>query len=137
MITRTVLAVDLNGSASSIEAYKAHHCRVWPEVLASLRHAGIHRMDIYLLGRRLVMVVETQDPDFRRCFAAHVASSPRVAEWEALMRSLQTPPPGARPGDWWTPMEPVFTLGSRTNTDEHGLEHAEDASATSESARRS
>jgi len=125
MTTRTVLAVDLNGSAASIEDYKAHHRRVWPEVLASLRRAGIHRMDIYLLGRRLVMILETRDPDFRRCFAAHVASSPRVAEWEALMRSLQTPPPGAAPGDWWTQMEPVFSL-----------EHAEDASATPEPASR-
>jgi len=110
MITRTVLAIDLNGSASTIEAYKAHHRRVWPEVLASLRRAGIHRMDIYLLGRRLVMILETNDPDFRRCFAAHVASSSRVAEWEALMRSLQTPPPGAPQGEWWTQMEPVFSL---------------------------
>ena len=126
MITRTVLAVDLNGPASSIDAYKAYHRRVWPEVLASLRLAGIHRMDIFLLGRRLVMILETGDPDFRRCFAAHVASSPRVAEWEALMRSLQTPPPGAPPGDWWTQMEPVFSL-----------DHAEDASATPEPASRS
>ena len=137
MITRTVLAVDLNGAASSIEAYKAHHRHVWPEVLDSLRRAGIHRMDIYLLGRRLIMILETDNPDYRRCFAAHVASSPRVAEWEALMRSLQTPPPGAPPGDWWTPMEPVFSLAPRTNTDEHGLEHGEDASATPEPVRRS
>ena len=137
MKTRTVLAVDLNGPASNIEAYKAHHRRVWPEVLASLRRAGIQRMDIYLLGRRLIMILETNDPDFRRCFAAHAASSPRVAEWEALMRSLQTPPPGALPGEWWSQMEPVFSLGPRTNTDEHGLEHAEDASATPEPASRS
>ena len=67
-------------------------------------------MDIYLLGRRLVMILETDGPDFRRCFAAHVASSPRVAEWEALMRSLQEPPPGAPPGEWWATMEPVFSL---------------------------
>lgn len=126
MITRTVLAVDLNGSSSSIEAYKAHHRRVWPEVLASLRQSGILRMDIYLLGRRLVMILETDDPDFRRCFSAHVASSSRVAEWEALMRSLQVPPPGAPPGEWWTRMEPVFNL-----------ERAEDVSATPEPARRS
>ena len=125
MITRTVLAVDLDGSASAIEAYKAHHLRVWPEVVTSLRRAGIQRMDIYLLGRRLIMILETKDPDFRRCFAAHVASSPRVAEWEALMRSLQTPAPGALPGEWWTQMEPVFSL-----------EHAEGASATPEPARR-
>lgn len=126
MNTRTVLAVDLKGSTSNIEAYKEYHRRVWPEVLASLRHAGIQRMDIYLLDRRLVMILETEDPDFRRCFAAHVASSPRVAEWEALMRSLQTPPPGGDPGEWWTQMEPVFSL-----------DHAEDASVAPEPARRS
>jgi L-rhamnose mutarotase len=110
MITRTVLAVDLKDDAAAIEAYKDHHRRVWPEVLASLRRAGVREMDIYLLGRRLVMVVETAGQDFRRCFAAHLASHPQVAEWEALMRSLQEPPPGAPAGDWWACMEPVFSL---------------------------
>ena len=43
---------------------------------------------------------------------AHATSHPRVMEWEALMRSLQQPPPGAPPGDWWTVMEPVFSLSS-------------------------
>jgi len=110
MITRTVLAVDLNGDQAAIQAYQRHHQEVWPEVVTSLRQAGIRRMDIYLLGRRLVMILETDGQDFRRCFAAHVASSPRVAEWEALMRSMQAAPPGAAPGDWWTPMEQVFSL---------------------------
>lgn len=110
MITRTVLAVDLKNDAAAIETYREHHQRVWPEVLASLRRAGVRDMDIYLLGRRLVMIVETEGPDFRRCFAAHLASQPRVSEWEALMRSLQEPPSGAPPGDWWARMEPVFSL---------------------------
>lgn len=118
MITRTVLAVDLKDDAAAIETYKEHHRRVWPEVLASLRRAGVHYMDIYLLGRRLVMVVETEGPDFRRCFAAHLnpASHPRVAEWETLMRSLQEPPPGASPGNWWARMEPVFSLEAAGDT---------------------
>jgi L-rhamnose mutarotase len=110
-ITRSVLAVDLRDDEAAIETYRVHHRRVWPEVLASLRRAGIRELDIYLLGRRLVMVVETEGPDFRRCFAAHAASHPRVVEWEALMRSLQQQPPGAWPGEWWAQMEPVFSLG--------------------------
>jgi len=112
MITRTVLAVDLKNDAAAIETYREHHQRVWPEVLASLHRAGVRNMDIYLLGRRLVMVVETEGLDYRRCFAAHLnpTSHPRVAEWETLMRSLQEPPPGAPPGDWWACMEPVFSL---------------------------
>jgi L-rhamnose mutarotase len=125
MITRTVLAVDLKGDAATIETYKEHHRRVWPEVLASLRQAGVRDMDIYLLGRRLVMIVETVEQDFRKCFLTHRASSPRVVEWEALMRSLQTPAPDARSGDWWAPMEPVFSLG-----------RAEDPVATPQPARR-
>jgi L-rhamnose mutarotase len=109
MITRTVLAVDLKDDAS-IETYRAHHRRVWPEVLASLRQSGINALDIYLLGRRLVMIVETEERDFRRCFASHRTSHPGVIEWEALMRSLQMPPPLAGPGEWWARMEPVFSL---------------------------
>jgi L-rhamnose mutarotase len=112
MITRSVLAVDLKDDPGLIERYKAHHRDVWPEVRASLRRAGIVNMDIYLLGRRLVMVVDTEGQDYLRCFAKHATSHPRVVEWEALMRSLQQPPPGAPAGDWWTLMEPVFSLSS-------------------------
>jgi len=111
MITRSVLAVDLKDDPVLVERYKAHHRQVWPEVRASLRRAGIVEMDIYLLGRRLVMVVDA-DGDYRRCFAKHATSEPRVVEWEALMRSLQQPPPGAAPDEWWSLMEPVFSLSS-------------------------
>jgi len=58
------------------------------------------------------MVMDTRDDfDLRRSFAAHVAADPRCAEWEALMKTYQEPPPGARPGQLWTRMERVFTLG--------------------------
>jgi L-rhamnose mutarotase len=110
MTTRTVLTVDLKDDKAAVESYKAHHLRVWPEVLSSLRRAGIRDMDIYILDRRLVMVVETDGADFRQCFATYLASDPTVAEWEALMRSILAPPPGAPPGEWWTSMDPVFNL---------------------------
>ncbi len=110
MITRTVLAVDLRDDAAAIEGYKDHHRRVWPEVLASLRRSGVRNLDIYLLGRRLVMVLETDGQDYRRCFAEHRTSGFRVTQWEDLMRSLQVPPPGAPPGEWWAQMAPVFSL---------------------------
>jgi L-rhamnose mutarotase len=72
---------------------------------------GVRAMDIYLLGRRLVMVMEAK-PGFDRArdFARHVASDPRCAEWEALMKTLQQRPPGAKRGEWWALMEPVFQL---------------------------
>ena len=125
---RHVLTIDLRDDPEVIESYKAHHRRVWPEVVRSLQRAGIRNMEIYLLGRRLVMVVDTDGADFRRCFAAHVSSSPRVAEWEELMRGLQQPPPGGRPGGWWALMEPVFRLEPLAETSH--------TSTTAESAPR-
>jgi L-rhamnose mutarotase len=108
---RYVLTVDLRDDARAIAEYKAHHRAVWPEVRRSLRRIGIRNMDIYALGRRLTMVMDTVDGfDLRRRFAAHVASDPRCAEWEALMKTYQEPPPGARPGEIWAGMEPVFHL---------------------------
>lgn len=109
-MSRYVLTVDLRDDPAAIAAYLEHHRRVWPEVLDSLRHAGVAQMEIYLLGRRAVMIVETDGRDLARCFAAHRASSARVAEWETLMAGLQQPPPGAAPGEWWALMEPVFSL---------------------------
>jgi L-rhamnose mutarotase len=110
-VTRHVLTVDLRDDPVVIEAYKAHHRRVWPEVLSSLRSAGLVDLQIYMLGRRLVMLVDLQEGlDVRRAFAAHVASHPRVAEWEALMKSMQQPVPGSPAGEWWAAMQPVFHL---------------------------
>jgi L-rhamnose mutarotase len=107
-MTRQVLAVDLKDDAV-VATYRDYHRAVWPEVLDSLRSSGVIDMQIYLLGRRLVMVAALQDgADLRRAFATRIASHPRVAEWEALMMSLQQPAPGAPDGEWWTAMEPVF-----------------------------
>ena len=120
-MTRHVLAVDLKDDPAVVEAYKAHHRRVWPEVLRSLRRAGIADMQIYLLGRRLVMVVDmAPGRDFTRAFAQHVASDPRVGEWEALMKSMQQPAPGSAAGDWWAVMQPVFDLNFDLSGDVSG-----------------
>jgi L-rhamnose mutarotase len=125
-MTHYVVTVDLADDAA-IDTYRAHHRRVRPEVLDSVRRVGIKAMEIHILGRRLVMVVDPDGRDVRRCFAArHGSSSPPVVEWETLMRSLLLlPPPGAAPGEWWTLMEPVFRL-----------EPQEDASATAGQAQR-
>ena len=110
---RWVLTVDLADDPRRIEEYKAHHRAVWPEVEASLVRVGVRAMDIYALGRRLVMVMDTDDDfDLARRFAEHAASDPRCAQWEEWMRTYQEPPPGARPGEVWARMEPVYRLAA-------------------------
>jgi L-rhamnose mutarotase len=84
---------------------------VWPEVVESLRRAGVERMDIHLLGRTAVMVVDLADGlAVKQVFSAHQASSPRIVEWERIMKSLQEPSPAAGPGEWWAEMQPVFRM---------------------------
>ncbi len=108
---RHVLTLDLREGPGVVEAYRSHHDAIWPEVRASLLGIGVRALEIYLLERRLVMILETDD-DFDRelRFAAHVATHPRCAEWEALMKTFQQAPPGGPAGSLWTEMERVFRL---------------------------
>jgi L-rhamnose mutarotase len=110
-MNRHVLTVDLRDDPAAIAAYRDYHQRVWPEVLDSLRRAGVARMDIHLHGRRLVMILELTDGlSVQQVFAAHAASHPRVQEWERLMQSLQEPASNGQPTEWWAVMEPIFRL---------------------------
>jgi L-rhamnose mutarotase len=128
---RYVFTVNLRDEPGIVETYSRHHRDVWPEVQASLRQAGVDQMDIYLLGRRLVMVVEMRDGlDYRDAFKTHAASTPRVAEWERLMKSLQEPAEEARAGEWWAVMEAVFHLNQDT-AEEPAIAHVADRSRTS------
>ena len=68
-MSRHVFTVNLRDEPHVLDAYLRHHREVWPEVQASLRAAGVEQMDIYLLGRRLVMIVELrQGLDYRTAF---------------------------------------------------------------------
>ena len=107
----SVFTVNLKDDPGAIDAYRRYHREVWPEELQSLARVGVQRMDIHVLGRRAVMIVETADGvDYRSAFKTHAASSARVAEWEAIMKNLQEPPAEARAGEWWALMEPVFHM---------------------------
>ena len=41
---------------------------------------------------------------------AEYEHDPVVQRWEALMRTLQEPLPGAKPGQWWTEIPLIFDL---------------------------
>jgi L-rhamnose mutarotase len=115
-MNRYVLTLDLRDDPAAIAAYREYHAQAWPEVVKSLTVAGVRGMDIYLLERRLVMILDLEDGlDLAGVFARHASSDARVAEWEQLMKSLQQRAPGARQGEWWAIMDPVFHLAAPTN----------------------
>ena len=133
MSTRHVFTLNLRDDPAIVETYVRHHRSVWPEVQASLLRAGVEQMDIYLLGRRLVMIVEMRDGlDYRTAFKSHAASSARVGEWERLMKTLQEPVADARADEWWAAMEPVFHLDQLSIApQEPAIAHVADRSRTS------
>lgn len=110
-MTRYCLALDLKDDPALIEAYEAHHRAVWPEILASIRGSGITDMEIYRIGNRMFMIMETEDGFSFEAKAAADAADPRVQEWESLMWTYQQALPLAKPGEKWMRMERIFRLG--------------------------
>ena len=105
------LTLNLKDDPDVIEQYKTYHRNVWPEVLDSLREVGITQMDIYLIGNRLFMAIDTVDDfDPVHDFPRHLEIHPRCREWDVLMRNFQERVPETEPGEWWATMEQVFEL---------------------------
>jgi L-rhamnose mutarotase len=102
------LTLCLQDDGEKIETYKEYHRAVWQEVLAGHREAGIERMQIFLVGRRMFMYVDTSDDFVPARDFARAAASPRAKEWNEFMATLQERAPEAAPGEWWALMERVF-----------------------------
>jgi L-rhamnose mutarotase len=113
MSKRYCLTLDLRDDPVLIQQYEDHHNAVWPEILQSIRSAGILGMEIYRFESRLCMVMETADDFTFERKAALDASDPRVAQWEELMWHFQQPVKGAADGEKWVLMNKIFDF---TNT---------------------
>jgi L-rhamnose mutarotase len=94
------------------DEYVARHRAVWPQVLESIRDAGVVGMDIYRDGTRLVMIMETDDDFTMERKAAMDRSNPIVMQWEAEMAKYQGSDPTADASSKWLPMEKIFNLQS-------------------------
>ena len=87
-----------------------YHREVWPEIIASIKNAGITVLDIYRTGNRLFMIMETSAAFSFEKKAAMDAADPKVQEWEELMWTFQQAIPWAKPGEKWIRMEKIFHL---------------------------
>lgn len=108
MSKRYCLALDLKDDAGLIAEYDEHHRKVWPEILQSIRNAGIEKMEIYRTGNRLFMIMEVNDSfNFENKARADQADE-KVREWEKLMWKYQQGLPAAKPGEKWMLMKKIF-----------------------------
>ena len=107
---RYCLALDLKDDPALIAEYKRYHEKIWPEIAASIREAGIEELEIYLLGTRMFMIMEVNDSFSFEAKAAADRANPRVQQWEELMWKFQKALPQAKPGEKWLLMERIFSL---------------------------
>lgn len=107
---RYCLALDLKNDPALIAEYRRYHQKIWPEITASIKAAGIEDMQIYLLGTRLFMIMEVHESFSFAAKAQADRADPKVQDWENLMWKFQQPLPGANPGEKWQLMERIFQL---------------------------
>jgi L-rhamnose mutarotase len=110
MTHRYCLTLDLIDDPQLIAEYRRYHEAVWPEVTDCLRETGIVDMELYLLGTRLIMVLEVDEKFSLEKKASIERGNAKVQEWEKLMWKFQRAMPQAKPGEKWTLMERVFKL---------------------------
>ena len=109
---RYVQFLEISDNTELIAQYRKWHSEEynWPEVRQGIRQVGILEMEIYILGNRLVMIVDAP-ADFRWDEAMdRLATLPRQAEWEAFVAKFQGCDADARSDEKWQPMERMFRL---------------------------
>lgn len=107
---RYCLALDLIDDPALIAEYERHHDHIWPEIVQSIRSAGIEVLEIYRTGNRLFMIMETNDQFSPEEKAKADTANPKVQEWETLMWKFQKALPWAKPGEKWIMMDKIFSL---------------------------
>lgn len=104
--------LELKDDPELIKEYIKRHSEGyhWPEINEGIRSVGILEMEIYLLGTRLFMIVETPlDFDWDTAFEK-LAQCPRQAEWEEYMSIFQMADPKATSAEKWKQMDRIFHL---------------------------
>jgi L-rhamnose mutarotase len=109
---RLVYALDLRNDPKLIAEYEHWHQagEIWPEIVQSLRNAGIEQAEIYRTGNRLMLVLDVAPEFDAAAKAAADAADARVQAWETLMWSYQQALPWAAAGQKWVPMQRIFSL---------------------------
>lgn len=111
-VKRYCQTMDLKDNPELIAEYVKRHseAEAWPEIRAGIREVGILEMEIYILGTRLFMIVETPlDFDWETAMA-RLATLPRQAEWEAYMSIFQQADATATSAEKWQLMDRMFYL---------------------------
>lgn len=109
---RFVQTMELKDDSELIKEYRKAHDKehFWHEIEEGIKQVGILEMEIYILGNRLVMIVDAP-LDFKWDKAmARLATLPRQEEWEKHVAAFQQCAADATSDQKWQMMERMFYL---------------------------
>lgn len=104
--------LTLEDDPQLIEDYKKVHAAnaVWPEITRGMIDVGILDMEIYIVGTRLFMIMDTV-PEFDHDSAmAELANKPGQSEWEAYVSRFQRTSAEASADEKWQLVERIYKL---------------------------
>lgn len=104
--------LSLKDDLQLIEDYKKVHApgAAWSEITQGMKDVGIIDMEIYLLGNRLFMIMDTvADFDHDKAMV-ELAGKPRQSEWEAYVSRFQQTSENATADEKWQLMERIYKL---------------------------
>ncbi|MCP9747305.1 L-rhamnose mutarotase [Lacihabitans sp. CS3-21] len=107
---RYCFALDLKDDVASIAEYEKIHENIWPEIRETIVVAGITDMQIYRIGTRMFMIMDTEDDFSFEAKSKADAENPIVQKWENFMWTFQQALPMAKPGEKWVMMKKIFGL---------------------------
>lgn len=111
-IKRYCKTLSLKDDAQLIEDYKKVHApgAAWPEITQGMREVGIIDMEIYILGTRLFMIMDTVANFDHDQAMKELAKKPRQSEWEAYVSRFQQSSAEATADEKWQLMERIYKL---------------------------
>ena len=104
--------LELYDDPELIRKYISSHApeNAWPEISRGIRSVGILEMEIYIVGNKLLMIVDTPlDFDWDTAFGK-LATLDRQQEWENYVSQFQVVKNGSSSAEKWTLMDRMFKL---------------------------
>jgi L-rhamnose mutarotase len=104
--------LTLQDDPQLINEYRKVHApgSTWPEITQGMIELGILDMEIYIMGTRLFMIMDTiAEFDHDRSMT-ELAAKPRQSEWETFVSRFQKTPSEATADEKWQLMERIYKL---------------------------
>tara|TARA_B100000767_G_C19721267_1_gene517380 strand:- start:242 stop:571 length:330 start_codon:yes stop_codon:yes gene_type:complete len=107
---RFCYTLDLKNDNKLKDEYIKHHKNVWPKIIESMKESGIINAEIYNIGDRLFLLIDTNDKFTEKNKKKLDLKNPIVQKWESLMSNYQKKIEFSKTKEKWVKMDKIFEL---------------------------